>query len=298
VDGGIDLVEAGAGDGRLAADILDAATRRNPALYDRLRLHLVERSPAARAAQAGTLAEHAAKIASSSDALPGSFEGVLVANELLDALPVHQVVMREDGLREVYVAHPPLRTICGEPSTPRLAAYLDAAGAHLEPGWRAEIGLAAVDWMRDAARRLTRGFVVLVDYGHQARELYSARHSAGTLTTFAAHRADTADENAADAPWLDRPGEQDITAHVDFTSVTRAAESEGMTTIAFLDQTYFVLGLLPALADQVAASPRLRLALQTLVMPGGLGSTMKVLILGKGVGAPALRGCSYRVRAT
>src|SRR5580704_276164 len=101
-----DLVEAGAGNGRLSADILRAAHRAHPDLYNRTRLQLVERSAAARAAQSSALAEVADRLSSSSSVeLPASFEGVLLANELLDALPVHQVVMREEGLREVYVDH-------------------------------------------------------------------------------------------------------------------------------------------------------------------------------------------------
>ena len=102
-----DLVEAGAGNGRLSADILRAARERHPALYDRLRLHLVEASAEARRAHPVTLAGLDRLVDggchSSSASLPESFEGVLIANELLDALPVHQVVMREDGLREVFV---------------------------------------------------------------------------------------------------------------------------------------------------------------------------------------------------
>jgi len=293
-----DLVEAGAGNGRLSADILRAACSRDREFYDAVRLHLVEASAAARAAQPGTLADITDRLASSSSALPASFEGALMANELLDALPVHQVVMREDGLREVYVAGSQtgvqLQLVEGPPSTPLLADYLERAGVTLEPGWRVEINLRAIDWVRDAGRRLTRGFIILVDYGHEARELYSPTHATGTLTSFARHRSD-GPETAAPA-WLQHPGEQDITAHVDFTSVRAAAEDAGLTMIGFLDQTYFVLGLLPALPDPQSAirNPQSK----TLLMPGGLGSTHKVLILGKGVGAPALRSLSFKVRAT
>ena len=98
--------------------------------------------------------------------------------------------------------------------------------------------------------------------------------------------------------WLDRAGEQDLTSHVDFTSVRAAAETEGLVTLGFLDQTYFLLGLLGSQNLENPANLKRRLALKTLLMPGGLGSTHKVLILGKDVGTPALRGCSYRVRAT
>ncbi|PYQ80027.1 MAG: hypothetical protein DMG01_07160, partial [Acidobacteria bacterium] len=94
-----DLVEAGAGNARLSTDILRAATREHPDFYARIRLHLVEASAAARGAQRAMLAEVADRLISSESSLPASFEGMLVANELLDALPVHQVVMRTDGLR-------------------------------------------------------------------------------------------------------------------------------------------------------------------------------------------------------
>jgi SAM-dependent MidA family methyltransferase len=292
-----DLVEAGAGNGRLAADILRAAQRREPAALERIRLHLVEASAEARAAQRATLGEYADRLVSSSDSLPDTFAGVVIANELLDALPIHQVVMRENGLREVYVdvdREDRLVAIEASPSTPALEAYLDRLGVKLEIGWRAEINLRAVDWIRDAARRLTRGFIVLIDYGHEAAELYSATHSAGTLTTFVTHTMEGPEPAGPTPGWLRRPGGQDITAHVDFTSVRAAAESAGMTSIAFLDQTYLILGLLPAIRNPQSAIRNVK----TLLMPGGLGSTHKVLILGKGVGTPALRGCSFKVRVT
>src|SRR5438132_9953938 len=98
-----DLVEAGAGNARLSADILRALRQRNPALFESIRLHLVEASAEARRAQAGILGDVGGRLASATAALPESFEGVLLANELLDALPVHQVVMTDAGLREVYV---------------------------------------------------------------------------------------------------------------------------------------------------------------------------------------------------
>jgi SAM-dependent MidA family methyltransferase len=296
-----DLVEAGASDGRLSADILGSARRRHPDLYDRMRLHLVEDSPAARAAQSGTLGDLRDRLASSTAAVPASFEGVLLANELLDALPTHQVVMRPEGLREVYVDignAGQLITREYPVSTPDLIAYFDRLGVVLEPGWRAEINLGALTWIRDAARRLRRGFVMLIDYGHEAQELFSPTHASGTLTTFARHTAAGPESSADTPPWLLNPGAQDMTAHVDFTSVRAAAEAAGLTTLGFLDQTYFLLGLLEASNASDIRDLHDRLALKTLVMPGGLGSTQKVLILGKGVGHPRLLGCSYRQRVT
>jgi SAM-dependent MidA family methyltransferase len=304
-----DLVEVGAGNGRLSADILRAAHRRNRSLYQRTRLHLVDASAGARAGQDTTLAaglDVADRLVSSSDSIPSSFDGVLFANELLDSLPVHQVVMRAGGLREVYVDVSDGRLVMreGPLSTQALGTYLHRLRIVLEPGWRVEINLAAVEWIRDVAHRLRRGFVILIDYGHEASELYSPTHASGTLTTFARHTM-AGPESSPDAPsWLARPGEQDITAHVDFTSLRAAAEGEGLTTLGFLDQTYFLLALAkldsPANLATLGNPENLgqRLALKTLLMPGGLGSTHKVMIFGKGVGTPTLQGCSYKIRVT
>ena len=205
-------MEAGAGNGRLSADILRAARERHPALYDRLRLHLVEASAEARHAHAAALAGLAdGGRHTSSASLPESFEGVLIANELLDALPVHQVVMREDGLREVFVASREggLATVEAPPSTPALAAYLARLGVALEPGWRTEINLRAVEWVRDAGRRLRRGFLILIDYGHEAGDLYSAdarrRHADVVHATYDG-RSRNGGGHAAVARAAGRPG--------------------------------------------------------------------------------------------
>jgi len=292
-----DLVEAGAGNGRLSRDILDAAQRNDPEFYSVIRLSLVEQSPSARAAQVATLGPHASLLSHTGTGLPEDLSGVIFANELLDALPTHVAVMAESGLREVFVDVSP-STRSGqavrfverleEPSTPRIAEYLARAGAEMRAGWRAEVNLAAEDWMKRAARSLRRGFLVIIDYGHDENELYSASHASGTLASFKQH--------AQPPDFLQQPGETDITAHVDLTAVTRAAEHAGLDVVGRLDQTYFLLGL--GLADLADLSLHQRLALKTLLLPGGLGSTHKVLIFGKGVGRPALKGCSYRVRMT
>jgi SAM-dependent MidA family methyltransferase len=296
--GGFDLVEAGAGNGRLAADILEAMRGHDADLFESVRVHLVEASPAARAQHHAMLGSASSRLASSSEVLPESIDGVLLANELLDAMPVHQVVQREHELNEIYVDADGgrLRVAEGPLSTPRLHEYLERVGASLEPGWRVEINLAATDWIVEVTRRLRRGFVILIDYGHTARELYSVTHSTGTLTTFSGHQGAGAETGGP--AWLTNPGEQDITAHVDFTSVRAAAESQGLTTIGFLDQTYFLLGLLQSMPVHIGNRPSALRSVQTLIAPGGLGSTMKVLLLGRGVGTPALLGCSFSVRAT
>jgi SAM-dependent MidA family methyltransferase len=293
-----DLVEAGAGNGRLSRDMLRALSAHDPDVAARTRLHLVEGSPEARRTARETLAPFGAQVAAVSGDVPDSYEGVLIANELLDAMPVHQVVMREDGLREVFVDDGGDEFILreDEPSTPRLASYFADLGIELQVGWRAEVSLAAIDWIGGALARMARGFAILVDYGHDARELYSVTHSMGTLTTYTRHQAAGPESAAASPPWLRHPGEQDLTAHVDFTSVTRAAEQSGATVLGFMDQTYLLMALAADRLDTLDV--RNRLAFKTLVMPGGLGSTMKALVLGKGVGTPTLIGCSGQRRVT
>jgi SAM-dependent MidA family methyltransferase len=294
VQGSCDLVEAAAGNGRLSRDLLDAAAGTDVAFLDAVRLHLVERSPRARAAQLQVLGPHASRLRSSGPSLPDRVRGVILANELLDALPPHLVVMRPDGLREVFVEERAGRlTTCeASPSSPRIEAYLSEVGARLEPGWFAEVNLAAADWVREAARSLECGFLVLVDYGHEASRLYSSAHSSGTLASFRAHASEARDQGPG---WLLEPGERDITSHVDLTGVRMAAESGGLTLLGLVDQTYFLLAL--GLAERQAHPPEAaggdlhrRLALKTLLMPGGMGSTHKVMVFGKNVGRPSLTG--------
>jgi SAM-dependent MidA family methyltransferase len=285
-----DLVEAGAGDGRLSRDILDAAQRTDPDFYSTIRLSLVERSQAAREAQPATLGPHAALLTYNAAAVPEHINGTIVANELLDALPNHPVVMTHNGLREVFVdvENGAFVERLEDPSTPRIAEYLSRAGAAMPIGARAEVNLAAEDWIKAASTSLDRGFMVIIDYGHDQEELYGGSHGSGTLASFKQHT------QLSDV--LQSAGECDITAHVDLTAVRRAAERSGLQLLGALDQTYFMLGL--AGADLETMSLRQRLALKTLMLPGGLGSTHKVLVFGKDVGTPPLKGLSYRVRLT
>jgi SAM-dependent MidA family methyltransferase len=298
-----DLVEAAAGNGRLARDILDQAADKNPDVCEAVRLHLVERSPRAREAQADVLGCHAARLVRSSPDLPEDIEGVIYANELLDALPPHLVVMRHDGLHEIYVDARPdgrLVRVDGPLSSTRIVEYLRAVGARLEPGWIAEVNLAAADWVRMAASRLARGFLVLIDYGAEAAFLYSAGRARGTLTSYRRHAA----EGPGDGPgWLTEPGQRDITSHVDFTGVALAGRQAGLTVSGLVDQTYFLLalgiagGVLEGDVESKEDRGRLR-ALKTLTMPGGMGSTHKVIVFSKGVDDRGLLGLSQGGRIT
>jgi SAM-dependent MidA family methyltransferase len=282
-----DLVEVGAGDGRLAADIVHAISHRHPELDRHLRVTLVERSAAARRVATGRLAADDDRITVTAT-IPLEVTGVILANELLDALPVHVVLMTPDGLREVYVAERDGRFVetLGPLSTPEIERYFQRSEVTLEPGWRAEVGLSRERWIADAASALARGFLLLFDYGHEAAELYSPAHAAGTLLTYSRHAADR-------IHWLSAPGEYDLTAHVDLTSIRRVAERSGMVALGTTDQTHFLMALdiAASLGDGMDADAlRRRLAAKTLLMPGGPGSTFKVLVFAKDVGHPRLRG--------
>ena len=286
---GFHLVEAGAGDGQLARDMLDAIALEQPELYEGLRVTLVERSAAARARHCETLGAHSTGIkVESSAVLPEGITGAIVANELLDALPVHVVARTPHGLFEVHIdeAEGVLREVLLPVDNPAVDLLLQSTGAAVPEGARVEVGLSAVEWMKDAARAIDRGFVLLIDYGHEAAELSSETHSSGTLTAYRGHRAEP-------DGWLDAPGCCDLTAHVNLTAVRNGAVDAGLEPLGIVDQTYFVtsLGLAGRLDEgHGVESVRRRLSARTLIIPGGLGSTMKAMAFGKRVGAPALRG--------
>lgn len=298
---GFDLVEAAAADGQLARDILDAAADEAPGFVEAARVHLIETSPAARAQHTQVLGPYAELLASSSTRLPDSIHGVIYANELLDALPVHAVIGTPAGVAERYVALAPgadgdapvFIEQAGVPSNPAIGRHLAGLGVALEPGQRAEVNLSALAWLTRACSALHRGFLVLIDYGHEAGELYSPAHGMGTLAAIARHVTLPAGRHGA--AWLDEPGTRDITSHVDLTSVRHVAEALGCETLGVLDQTYFLMALAgETLPDDAGA----RQSFKSLVMPGGLGSTMKVMIFGRHVGRPALRGLAGPLRLT
>ncbi len=295
-DAPFDLVEAAAGNGRLTRDILDACICHRPDLYGRVRATLVECSPTAREAAEVTLAPHHERVAGISPALPARVEGVIFANELLDAMPVHVVEMTGEGLVEVFVDADGDRLVerRGAPSTPELAAYFERLGLALEPGGRAEVNLAALAWVRDAAAALVRGYLVLIDYGHEAPLLFSGSHATGTLRSYHRHLTDAPDPGQTGAPaWLAEPGQRDITSHVDLTSVKRTAEAAGLQTLVDTDQSRFLLAAVERsdLAAELAAPDRQRdrLALKTLMVPEGLGTAFRVLVFGRHAPALSLR---------
>jgi len=280
----VDLVEVAAGNGRLARDVLDGLELRAPDCYGRVSLTLVDRSDEARRQHTTTLARHAGRLTRSTATMPPRIHGVVFCNELLDAMPVHLVAMTGTGLAEVYVEADGNRLLerLGPLSTPALARYFDALGVALEPGQRAEINLAALAWIRETAACLVHGYLVIIDYGLEAAQLF-APHAPGTLRTIHRHLADARGPDADPSPpWLVDPGSRDLTTHVDLTSVRREAERAGLRTVLVTDQARFLLTAAErsGLLTEVAAPERLRerLALKTLLVPEGMGTTHRVLV--------------------
>ncbi len=188
--------------------------------------------------------------------LPGRSDGtaepadLILANEYLDALPVHRLV-RTGAVHEVHVAWQEgwFGEILGQPSSPELLAYLQTEGIELREGQRAEVCLEASRWMSAAAGTLTQGGVLLViDYGHDAAELYGPRRMAGSLLTYREHRA-------SDDPFS-AVGHTDITAHVDITALERAAREAGLEALGRTTQARFLAGLgLAELLSQLGRDP-------------------------------------------
>jgi SAM-dependent MidA family methyltransferase len=287
-------VEAGAGVGRLAAYILDFAAARLPDFYAALRYVAVERAEARRSAQALALGSHVAgRHAESRADLPEEIaEGCIFSNELFDAMPVHRVVCLHGELREYYVNVGAGRVVeeLRPLSSPAVRDYFTRQGITLQEGQQAEAGVAACRWMQDAARRLGRGFVLSVDYGHDARELYGDRHMRGTALAYRQHRANE-DYYAA-------PGEQDLTAHVNFTALELCGRESGLETAGRVSQSRFLLALgrandfddLYEAEQNESERMRARQKLTALIHPEGMGETFQVLIQQKGIAAEKLTG--------
>jgi SAM-dependent MidA family methyltransferase len=284
------IVEAGAGNGRLSADIMDAIAELEPALYATVTCRLIEAEPSLAATQRTMLAAHLDKLAWSTPAQLAAgtlaITGCVLTNELVDALPVHLVEMTAAGLQEVMVTavDGEFREQLAPPSSPALSAYLQNIGVTLVQGQRAEVRLAADSWLRGVAQSLTRGFVITIDYGYLAAELYGRMRMNGTLLCYFQHQVE---EN----PYI-RVGLQDITSHVDFSALMLSGAAAGLEKIWYGEQYRFLMAagmmeeLLALETRPVPAEQRLkeRLALKKLLLPdGGMGDTFKVLLQGKGV---------------
>jgi len=280
------ILELGAGSGRLAIDLLRALAQRGrlPVRYEILEVSadLRDRQRALFEAEAPEWLARVAWL----DRLPERLEGVVLGNEVLDALPVHLLAWRTDDIAEVGVVRAGDGFAWAERATasPPLAA-LARSLPDLPAGYRSEVNLAAPALVRALGACLARGVIFFIDYGFPRAEYYHPQRSGGTLMCHYRHRAH------ADPFFL--PGLQDITAHVDFSTLAEAAEAAGLDVLGYAGQAAFLIDcdLLELLRTEAAGSVdylREVGALQKLIHPSEMGELFKVIALGRGVEAPLI----------
>jgi SAM-dependent MidA family methyltransferase len=295
-----DVVEMGAGQGQLTHQVLGRLAAVHSDCFKALSYTLIETSPALQAAQKSALSVWQARGVSISwqalaDIPPDCWTGCLFSNELVDALPVHRVTLTEAGLQEQYVTlksgDRSFEPVLGPLSTLALADYFDKveialASPHYPLGYTTEVNLAALNWMAAIAERLKRGYVLTIDYGYTAQQYYNPQRIGGTLQCYNRHRHHS-------DPFYD-VGNQDITAHVDFTTLINQGSSHGLTYLGQVPQALFLMAL--GLGDRLAALRTItatdgstlqaaiqhRNYLQSLINPIGLGQ-FQVLLQGKGL---------------
>jgi SAM-dependent MidA family methyltransferase len=274
------LLEFGAGSGTLAAGLIDELERLGapPESYE-----IVEVSPELRALQQARL-HHPRVLWLNAPA--ADFDGVIIANEVLDVMPVKLFIKRDGQVLE--------RGVQAQGSTLGLAdrragaalleavAQLEVEAGPLPDGYVSEVGLLARAWTATLGTWLRRGVALLIDYGFPRHEYYHPQRAMGTLMCHFRHRAH------ADPFWL--PGLNDITAHVDFTAIAQAARSAGLDVLGYASQARFLLdcGLLELLAEPTGASSHTQAVLR-LLSEAEMGELLKVMALGKGLTEP-LRG--------
>jgi len=293
------LREYGPGSGSLAATILAGLRSDGSELAGTLRYQPVEINQDRRRELLERL-ERLGAIAQVPDLLaPGTFEGVILANEFLDALPVHRLVQREGRLQELFVAWDAGRGGLveqpGEPSSAALAGRLEADEVGLAEGQVIEICLAVGPWLAEVAAGLQRGLLLVIDYGHPAPALYDPARTGGTLRAYTGHRAH------AD-PFI-AIGRQDLTAHVDLTALEAEARGHGFEVLGDVSQAEFLVGCgLEELLDRVRSDPAttmeewlaIRSAVARLLDPAALGG-FRAVLLGRGIDpGPPLRGLAGR----
>lgn len=277
------VLEVGAGSGKMAADIL-LQLEKNHCLPEQY--FILERSAELRERQQQTIQQqcpHLAERISWPDDFPENFNGIVVANELLDALPVHRVTKQHGQWQELGVQwNDKFDWTYREISQPRLQQRLqdiEAEQGELADGYTTEINLAADDWIHSIASRIGSGFILLIDYGYSQHEYYHLQRKQGTLMCHYRHRSH-------DDPFV-YPGLQDITAHVDFTAVADAALDSCLKVRGYTTQALFLLATgLNELAESMTsddAGQQLRLAteIRRLTLPQEMGESFKVLLLSK-----------------
>ncbi|MGE0405318.1 MAG: class I SAM-dependent methyltransferase [Candidatus Korobacteraceae bacterium] len=280
----LELIELGPGRGLFAQDVLDWSEKKFPEFFAALHYTLVEISPSLRARlEEGFQQRTAANKVSITDRFPtlaSASTFIVFANEFLDALPVEVVStegqlhigLREERLAEVFL-----------PTSPKVLEYLDRFSVQPEPEERLEAGSAAMEKFAEIAASLQgKGFLLFIDYGYTREEQLAGRHR-GTLKSIRRH--------SITASPYDNPGEQDITADVNFTAIAAAAQSAGLDMLGLVTQAQFLIGIgeVNQFADAFEECrlpqehAKVALQLKHLATPAGMGERFHVLVLGKGV---------------
>jgi SAM-dependent MidA family methyltransferase len=278
---GGDVLELGAGSGRMAADLLRALSKLGHLPEHYL---ILEVSGELASRQKQRLQDLEPKLASRVtwiDRLPTGFRGVIVGNEVLDALPTHLIAWHQDGIAERGVRWSDDGFAWEDRPLSDEALLAQARRLGPEPPYLSEISLAAPALVRALAEALERGALLLVDYGFGEREYYHPQRDQGTLMCHYRH-------HAHDEPFF-LPGLQDITSHVDFTNVASVAAESGLGLIGYTTQAQFLINL--GITDLMAHTPALDLAVylplaaqaQKLLSPAEMGELFKVIALGRGI---------------
>lgn len=289
------IVEMGAGKGLLARDCLEAIFTQQDSFASRVRYILIERSPAMRELQRQHMAPwlNKSSLVTWVEGLEGlalqSVTGLLFSNELIDAFPVHRIQVTAGRTEELCVDFRDGQFVeCLKSlSTAALVHHLQRLNLNWPEGYRTEVNLQALDWMEQVARRMDRGFVLTIDYGHTARDLYGSERKDGTFLCYFQQLTN-------EDPFM-RVGEQDMTAHVDFSSLATVGEEQGLHVTGFTNQMSFLMGLgvEEMMAELEPESPESRAAIH-LLKPDGMGSTFKVLVQHKGIRRPELNGLKFK----
>ena len=284
------IVEMGAGQGLLAAQILDYASRVYPDFFQSINYIIIETAPAMIIAQQSKLIDLPVRWCEWTEISDRSIVGCFLSNELIDAFGVHQVVVVEDKLKEVYVTIGDKERVFNETidelSTAKLNEYwqlnqINLLSGKYPDGYRTEVNLAALEWLEQVFKKLQRGYIISIDYGYTADRYYNPMRQ-GTLQCYHQH----AHHND---PYINI-GNQDLTAHVDFTALQNQGELLGLQTVGFIQQGMFLMAL--GLGERIATISssggdiqsllRRRQNLHQLIDPMGLGK-FGVLIQSQGL---------------
>ncbi len=289
------IVEMGSGKGLLARDCLEAIFTPQDSFASRVRYILIERSPAMQELQCQNLASWLNKpglvtwVEGLDGLAPQSVTGLFFSNELVDAFPIHRIQVTAGRTEELCVDFRDGQLVgCLKPlSTAALAHHLQRLNLNWPEGYRTEVNLQALDWMEQVARRMDRGLVLTIDYGHTAQDLYGPDRKDGTFLCYFQQLTN-------EDPFM-RVGEQDMTAHVDFSSLATVGEEQGLHVTGFTNQMSFLMGLgvEEMMAELDPESPEFRATIH-LLKPDGMGSTFKVLVQHKGIKRPELDGLKFK----